>query len=169
MLLKNFYRFLAVREGGLEQTLKDISGTDRTFNLSYCKGWCRDGKFEYSSSAGRVDSPEGDTNYGIVVGTSDTPVTPDDYYINKIAHGTSSGQLYYHATEVKDVVVSGDVIELEVTRKLSNQTPDDITVNEFGLIAKIGNYYFLIAREVSPTVVPSQGLLEVSFKFKTTV
>jgi len=116
----------------------------------------------------QLNSPEGNTDYGIVVGTSDTPVSLYDYYINKIPHGTSSGQLYYYATEVKDVVVNGNIIELEVARKLSNQTDDDILVNEFGVIAKVSGY-FLIAREVSPTTVPSGGLLEVSFKFKTTV
>ncbi|RLI87618.1 MAG: hypothetical protein DRP01_01295 [Archaeoglobales archaeon] len=169
MLLENYYRYLAYLFDRRSESLKDVTGTSRTINPAlYTKGG--KGTYSYSVSAAmEVDSPEGNIDFGIVVGTSDIPVSPYDYYINKISHGTSSGQLYYYSTQVKDVVVSGNIIELEVARSLSNQTDEDINVNEFGLIAKIKGYYFLIAREVSPATVPSGGFLEVSFKFKTTV
>ena len=169
MLLKNYYQYLAMLFDRREETFKDVSGNNRSLDLGSYEKWCNGHSITLGSEI-RVTSPEGEINYGIVVGTSDTPVSPYDYYINKISHGTSSGQLYYYATEVKDVVVSGDILELEVTRRLENKTSEDITVKEFGLIAKIKNYYFLIVREVSTVTVPAEGgILDISFKFKTTV
>ena len=170
MLLKNYYQFLGMLFDRRTETLKDVSGNNRSLNEgSYAKGYCVNGGITLHSYV-EVDSDEGEISHGIVVGTSDTPASPYDYYINKISHGTSSGQLYYYATEVKDVVVSENIIELEVTRRLENKTSEDITVKEFGLIAKIKNYYFLIVREVSTVTVPAEGgILDISFKFKTTV
>jgi len=170
MLLKNYYLILGSWFSYRSVTLKDTSGTDRGVVIGLF-GWCKGGSPNYYNLKMRANSPEGNTSYGIVVGTSDMPVSPDDCAINVIPHGTSSGQLYYHPTEVKEVVVSNNVIEQEITRSISNETDSDIEVKEFGLILRYDakGYNFLIAREVSPVTVPAHGVLEVTFKFRTVV
>lgn len=168
MLLDNFYQYLRISFGGGSANFKDTEGHTQSVSLwEYCRSWCNTGtKGDVGMYA---NSPEANIDYGIVVGTSDIEPTPSDYRINKIPHGSSSGQLYYYPTQVKNIVVSGNTIELEITRDIANQSGGDIDVKEYGLIVKIREYYFLIIREVSPTTVPAGGLLQVSFKFRTTV
>jgi len=170
MLVENYYRHMAMLFASRTETFRDIGGNNRALREScYTKSWCDNGSATLYPAI-EVDSSEGDSSYGIVVGTSDTPPTLSDYAINKIPHGVSPGQLYYYATELSGVIVSGSVIELEVTRRFMNQSSEDVEVKEFGLIGKLRGYRILLAREVSTVTVPAEGgVLEVSFKFKTTV
>jgi len=167
MLLKNYYLVLGAWLQFLKRTVKATDGSEKTIKIGVDE-WCDGGCRNYNARI-LVNSPEGNTSYGIVVGTSDMPVSPDDCAINVIPHGTSSGQLYYHPTEVKEVVVSDNIIEQEITRSISNETDSDIEVKEFGLILKAPGAYVLIAREVSSVTVPAHGVLEVTFKFRTIV
>jgi hypothetical protein len=113
----------------------------------------------------------GDTSAGIVVGSSDTPVSLSQYSLGAlIPHGTGSGQLTYGATNVE--TLSKDTTWLfRVVRTFTNNSGASVTVREIGLYVRLGMYsspyYFscMLARDVptSPISVPNGSTLTVRY------
>jgi len=84
-----------------------------------------------------VKAASGDTSFGIVVGTSTTPVSITDYRLGAlISHGTGAGQLLYGSVAVTSIEVIGSMARFYVTRLLTNNSGADITVNEVGLVER---------------------------------
>jgi hypothetical protein len=145
---------------GTRSDLTDISGTARNTMLgtggSVTLGGC---------------APAGDTSAGIVVGSSDTPVSLSQYSLGAlITHGTGSGQLTYAATNVE--TLSKDTTWLfRVVRTFTNSSGASVTVREIGLYVRLGMpsspYYYscMLARDVptSPITVPAGSTLTVRY------
>lgn len=119
-----------------------------------------------------VLAPEGDDNYGIIVGESSTDFNVTDYWLYaQISHGTGAGQLEYGETVVLDY---GDDYKTW-QRNFDNSYGGDINVHEIGIAAKVTReeggtqveYFVLLARDVIPaTTVPEGGRLTVRYTFK---
>lgn len=119
-------------------------------------------------------APEGDTSAGILVGTSDTPVALDQFnLINLIAHGSSSGQLYYGATNV-EAITKGASWFFRVVRTFTNNSGGTITVREVGLFVKLGynvspGYYTcILARDVIPGGISIPNGSTLTFRYVIT-
>ncbi len=159
--LYNYYsiaRVWAVK--GIATILKDTSGN----NTPTINSW------NIQNSAG-ANAPEGDDSYGIVVGSGSTPVdVQNDYNLaNKISNGTGSGQLQYGSTSMTDDMTQLPKMILEVKRTFINNSGDNVTVNEIGLVIKINDgsndYNVMIVRDViTATTVPNGGTLAVTYK-----
>jgi hypothetical protein len=140
--------------------LTDIGGTARGIYLGSGSG----------ATVGGC-APAGDTSAGIVVGSSDTPVSLGQYSLGAlITHGTGSGQLTYGATNVE--TLSKDTTWLfRIVRTFSNGSGASVTVREIGLYVRLGMgvspYYYscMLARDVptSPISVPNGSTLTIRY------
>lgn len=126
-------------------TCKDVANVTQNINFPGLQ------KFNF-------DAPLGNSVYGLVVGSSDTAVTYNDYnLISKISH--ASDGLYYNDTAiVNDTPSEGSIT---VTRLMENRSAGTIDVKEMGLIWLFeygyGNMYFLGARDTFTTITLSPG------------
>jgi len=143
--------------------LTDVSGTARGFSIG-----------SGTTGGGGVVggcAPAGEITAGIVVGSSDTPVSLSQYSLGAlIPHGTGSGQLQYGATNVE--TISKDTTWLfRIVRTFTNSSGVSVTVREIGLYVRLGMssspYYYscMLARDVppSPIIVPDGLTLTVRY------
>jgi len=115
-------------------------------------------------------APSGEDSFGIVVGSSDTPVTMRQYNVlGKIPHGSGSGQLMYGATSIT-TLTKESTWYFNITRTFTNQSGADIVVREVALIVRLpyaSSYttFFMLARDVIPNgiTVPNNGTLTVQY------
>jgi hypothetical protein len=149
----------------------DISGAVRPYpyvgqNL-YNSGLC-------------LNAGSGDSSYGLVVGSSDTPNTVTTYAMgNIIPHGSGANQLVYGQTTMENPTnPSGTNYWIfRIIRTFTNNSGASITVKEIGLIVASWAYdnanthrFFLIARDViNPVTIPSGATLTVRYIPKITV
>ena len=104
-------------------------------------------------------APVGETTAGIVVGSSDTPVSIGQYVlVSPIGHGTGSGQLSYGATSVETMVKNASWY-FRIIRTFTNGSGATVTVKEIGLYVRLGNnaspYYYscMLARDVPASAI----------------
>ena len=121
----------------------------------------------YGDNAGTFGgaAPTGDTSAGILVGTSDTPVSLGQYnLLGLITHGTGTGQLSYGATVVEDLTTDTTYL-FRIIRTFTNNSGASITVREIGLFLKPTAQSFMFARDVppSPITVPNGSTLTVRY------
>jgi hypothetical protein len=131
----------------------DTGGTSRSLALSS----------NFIANAG-----VGVTTHGIVVGSSDTPVTRDDYKLgSQILHGSGTGQLMYGAMSWDAPVAYGTGYLTRGIRVFTNNSGADITVKEIGLYIYNGAYYFCIIRDVltTPVTIPNGYSWTVRYNF----
>jgi len=139
---------------GLKTLILDTTNTARSFGIN-------------AGASGNFggEAPAGDTSAGILVGTSDTPVSISQYnLLGLIPHGTGAGQLSYGATVVEDLTT--DTIYLfRVIRTFTNSSGATITVREIGLFLKLTAQSFMFARDVppSPISVPNGSTLTIRY------
>jgi hypothetical protein len=110
-------------------------------------------------------APAGETSAGILVGTSDTPVSLGQYnLLGLIPHGSGSGQLNYGATVVEDLTTD-TAYYFRIIRTFTNNSGASITVREIGLFIKIRPQNFMFARDVlsSPITVPNGSTLTLRY------
>jgi hypothetical protein len=116
-------------------------------------------------------APAGDVSAGIVVGSSDTPVSLGQYSLGAlISHGTGSGQLSYGATVV-DSLTKNSIWYFRIIRTFTNYSGATVTVREIGLYVRLGiaisPYYYscMLARDVptSPISVPNGSTLTIRY------
>jgi hypothetical protein len=144
----NFYVY------GLKTLIVDTTNTARSFGIN-------------AGSTGSFggEAPAGDTTAGILVGTSDTPVSITQYnLLGLIPNGTGAGQLSYGATVVEDLVTD-TTYYFRVIRTFTNNSGGTITVREIGLFLKITAQSFMFARDVptSPISVPNGSTLTIRY------
>jgi hypothetical protein len=169
-LLANFMRWFRgvhtiIDNYGSSYTMTDITGTSRT--LPYTG-------MQYQKNFGAFGSPDNDQNRGIVVGSSDTPVNPNDYKLaSQIPHGTGSGQLDYGAGTLTDISISDNTISFNHSRTFTNLSGATITVKEIGgyfVMNDTGNVLrtFCYLRDVltTPIDVPDNYTLTVIYTFQ---
>jgi len=156
--VKNFFLFLHYGFRGSYPTLVKQDGSTATPAAS----------FIYYLA---LTAESGNDKYGILVGSGDRPWSINDYALaNKIANGSSTGQLLYGATSVEDIVVESNRIYFRVTRPFSNSSPSDVTVAEVALAIYFCNNNAIIARDVltQPVVVAPGQTLTVRYIIQMT-
>jgi hypothetical protein len=104
-------------------------------------------------------APAGETSAGIVVGSSDTPVSIGQYRLMaQISHGTSSNQLQYGNTTVESLV-KNSTWYFRIIRTFTNASGGTVTVREIGLYLRLGlsasPYYYscMLARDVPASAI----------------
>lgn len=135
--------------------VKDTSGTLRSITTSY---------MQVSASAGGTD-------WGLVLGTDNTPVDILDYQlVAQIAEGVGEGQLLHQAVQFDtDVTVDDPDCTFDMWRNFNNNSGGSITVKETAVYAKAGTYNFCIVRDVpAQIVVPNGGGCYVRYTPKIT-
>ncbi len=84
------------------------------------------------------------TNRGIVIGTSNTPVAISDYRMGAlISQGLGAGQMDYMAQVINASVVSDPSCDFFMSRQMANNSGGLITVRESGI-------YVMMERSLSP-------------------
>lgn len=159
MLVRNFYYGFLGRIAQYSLSLKTTDGSSINSPLSVYPAYVED---DPHRTAAWVNAPEGESEYGILVGTNDTPPSINDYAIEKIEHGSSPGQLYYYAVTVTKKTEASYIV-IEIKRTFGNNTDNDIEVKEYGLVGRTRSGDILLAREVSTVIVPAHGALDVTF------
>jgi hypothetical protein len=98
-------------------------------------------------------APAADTSAGILVGSSDTPVSLAQYNLQAlIAHGTGSGQLSYGNTTVEDLTTDTTYL-FRIIRTFTNNSGSTVTVREIGLFLKPMPQSFMFARDVPASAI----------------
>jgi len=129
------------------QTAKDVEGVERGIGAGYGV-WSHYGGSGYAGF--RLDAPEGNDSYGVVVGQSNYPVSPEDHNLHrKIHHGSEDGKLYYRACNVGGVTVVGNKVSMVISREFVNYGSTVVEVGEVGLVGLVSgtNNKFLIVRD----------------------
>jgi hypothetical protein len=136
-------------------TVTDTGGTSRNIGYDY-------------SPAMALNAGSGVSTFGIVVGSSDTPVTRDDYKLgSQIAHGNATGQLMYGAVSFDAPVTYGTGYLFRVMRVFTNNSGADITVKELGVYAGVYTVYVCLIRDVlsTPVTIPNGYSWTVRYNF----
>lgn len=128
-LVSNFMKFQYANLSYYSQAKAlDTSGTSRS--ISY-------GTILYMHATSATKT------WGPVCGTSDTPVTYEDYVLG--AHVTSNWTYGNTTVSLND---GGTNWNITVVRSFTNATGGTVTLNEFGLYGYSGSYAFLLDRTV---------------------
>ena len=124
------------------------------------------------------NAPAGETTAGICVGSSDTPVSIDQYnLVSKIPHGSGAGQLLYGSSTAEDIVRTSNTFSVKFIRTFTNNSGETVTVREIGLFIRLGmygsphGYSCMLARDVLPTPIdiPNGATLTVRYIISHTV
>jgi hypothetical protein len=129
----------------------------------------------YNSFAGYgYYSTANSESYGVVVGSGSTAFDLDDFRLDAvIAHGNTTGKLYYQAQVAPVTAYSGDpdfTQNILHKRVFNNNSGATITVNEVGLVFyNLGYGYILMSRDVldTPAVVLNGAQLTVTVSITT--
>lgn len=123
--------------------VKDTSGTLRSLTTSPIQ----------------VVSNAGETLWGLVLGTNNTPVDMLDYkLVAQILEGSGAGQLLHQACQFDDdVTVADPDCTFDMWRNFNNNSGASITVKETAVYAKVSTYYFCIVRDVPTEIVVPDG------------
>lgn len=114
------------------QMVKDINGN------SWPLG-CGD-----SGSNFRMDGPANNDDWGVVIGTSNTPVSISDYAMgSQITQGTGAGQMDHLVNVINASVVADPNCSFLISRSFANNSGELITVKESGI-------YIIMERSLSP-------------------
>lgn len=86
----------------------------------------------------------GNSNYGIVVGKStDVPVYTNFQLGDSIVHGDTTGKLLYGGMEYSSPVIETSSSYHQIRRAFVNDTEDDITINEAGVVGSHSSNYVM--------------------------
>lgn len=119
-----------------------------------------------------ITASSGDVTHGIVLGTGTNTPTPADYQLQlPIAHGVGAGQLSYGVTTAGGAGAVGNRSTMLITRGVTNNSGNPITVNEVALVctATSSNWKILITRDVIPSGRVIANLESVTFTLKVFV
>jgi hypothetical protein len=155
--VKQWLQILYLQFASTSFSVTDTGGTSR--NTIYS-----------SVPAMSLNAGSGVSTYGIVVGTSDTPVTRDDYKLgSQISHGTGVSQLTYGAMSLDAPVTYSTGYLLRTVRVFTNNSSDSVTVKEVGIYctATTSGYYFCLIRDVlsTPVTIPNGYSWTVRYNF----
>ncbi len=123
----------------------------------------------------KMAAAAGVTDYGIRVGTGNTPVAIDDYALETpIEEGAGAGQMNYLICTVATSVVAAPSCSFLVSRSIVNNSPAEITVREAGIYMSFDyspTRYGCGTRDVfvTPQAVPIGGTITVNWTIQVTV
>jgi hypothetical protein len=115
-----------------------------------------------------LNAGSGGSAFGIVVGSSDTPVTRDDYKLgSQIAHGNGTGQLMYGTMSHDAPTTYSTGYLFRAMRVFTNNSGADITVKEIGVYCNTAGYYICLIRDVltTPVTIPNGYSWTVRYNF----
>lgn len=118
----------------------------------------------------------GDTDYGIRVGSGNTPVDISDYALDTpVAEGVGAGQLSHLISVITNPTVAAGEAAFTVARVMVNGSGGTITVRNIGIYSQTGNIfperYCCIVRDVLPgeVLIPDGGSITVTYTVKVVV
>ena len=158
MLTKNFYSFM---RGTLQKKSAEFTHTNgetATDNYNYNSALP---PFNIMNTWAYTTS-----SYGVAFGTSTTPATVSDYYLENILDNTqisvaSPSGVSYSRLDAHE--------EYSVTFGITNITSNAITIAEVGLIAKINDFYYaLVDRTVldTPVTIPAGQSKQITYTIR---
>jgi hypothetical protein len=129
---------------------------------------------------GDGNSPLSGENFGIVIGTDPTAVTPqDNALVAKIAHGETAGKILYGGTELYGLTFANPNGSMNIRRYFTNVLGGNLSVAECGIYSPANknsmsgaqSAIYCISRDVvSPAVVVANGeILSVIYTVTITV
>ena len=130
----------------------------------------------------KMNAGAGDASLGIVIGTSDTAVTINDYAMGaQIPEGAGVGQMNHLVQNFTSPVVSAPNCDYGLSRSIVNNSGGLITVKESGIYHRhcyrygphAGDFYFYSscgARDVfaTPQDVPNGGSITINYTLRVT-
>lgn len=144
---------------------KGITG-DTTYGEGYYSGWDIDNTTDTVQYSQLADATLGEATE-LVVGTGTDAESILGYKLATIiAHGTSTGQLYYQASENMVQSWVGGVVSCSRSRFYNNNSGGSITVNEVGIYSNFpaGSQWMLCRDKLSTgVVVPDTGQLKLTY------
>jgi len=117
----------------------------------------------------RATDVPGSNAYGIVVGTSNTPVTPTDFSLGSIiSHGVADGTLSYGVSTLEYQEGESNVMMLKLRRVFQNDGAVAVAINEIGLYQYTGNGSIMTIRDVvaSPISLGAGELCAIAYKLQ---
>ncbi|MBA7713760.1 hypothetical protein ES703_122770 [subsurface metagenome] len=127
----------------------------------------------YKTNDFAMAAAAGVTNYGIRVGTGNTPVVIDDHALDApIVEGTGAGQMEHLVCTVATSVVAAPSCSFLVSRSIVNNSGAEITVKEAAIYMRMAaSYYGCAVRDVfvAPQAVPNGGTITIDWTIKVTV
>lgn len=113
---------------------------------TYCETSTQSNVFDGGFRATEVP---GSNACGIVVGTSNTPVTPTDFSLGSIiSHGVADGMLSYDASTLEYQEGESNVMILKLRRVFQNEGAVVVAINEIGLYQYTANGSIMTIRDV---------------------
>jgi hypothetical protein len=118
-----------------------------------------------------MTSNEGNTRQGIVLGTSDVAFNRSQINLGSlIAHGESTGELYYHPTSntVFEENSTTNSCRWYITRAVENRSASPVTIREVGLFSAFGlTTSFMMDRKIldNYVTVPSGNVATFWWEF----
>ena len=163
--VRQFVDCMKVELSDTNGTAKDVTGTDVNMRGDVY-AW------DYHYGLHRADAGEHNDDYGILVGTSDTPPDNSDYALGTpIPDGSESGELEYGEMVFHDVTEEAGYIEASMRRIFYNAGTENVVVKEIGLVVNQTheNKNFLWIRDVlgTPVTVEPAQTLTVQYIMKT--
>ena len=183
--VKQFVELLQVQFSySSEQTITDTSNNNIQFNNDPPPYWINPPFLRWDETMNNIyrvslAAVSTDINYGSVVGSGLTTVDINDYKLEtQITHGVGAGQLQYSEVVFGAPTTISSGTSFVVTRIFTNNSGNDVTINEIGLIVGIQPqysgtfYYVLIARDnivSSPPVLVNGESLTLNYTLTTTI
>lgn len=130
----NHYRYVFVQASGMT-SIANFPLYD-TFGNEFNSGWY-DLAFSYEIYS--IQSAYGNTGYGVVIGTSTSPVVSTDSALAAILpHGSSSNEILYN----QEAYAAWDSANklVNISRTFTNESGDPIVVTEVGKVIALFQY-----------------------------
>jgi len=128
---------------------------------------------QYTVDGFHAWAPKEFDTHGIVVGTGETMVTPDDQELEaQIANGIGAGKMVYLFSDIVPTAVTATEAYIILRRSFINHSGGSITVKELGVIVWVvgTDKYKLIIRDlISPITVNNDYTLDVQYVIVVTV
>lgn len=158
--LKAWNQLVYLQVAGVGITIKDTGGVNRSINP-----WAVN--FQ-------MIGPAGNDDYGIRVGTGNTPVDIADFALETpINEGVAAGQMEHLISTVDDSVVSPPACSFVAHRTIANNSGGLITVREAVIYTKMtsATYYGCVIRDILavPQGVPDGGSITIDWTIGVTV
>lgn len=132
--------------------------------------YCETSAHQHASYGGfRATEVPGSNAYGIVVGTSNTPVTPTDFSLGSIiSHGVADGALLYDVSTLGYLEGESNVMMLKLCRVFRNDGAAAVAINEIGLYQYTMSGPIMTIRDVvaSPISLGVGELCAIAYKLQ---
>ena len=166
--VENFFKMLLGYYVNGDESFRTIPFAMTTGSTvsTYCE---TSGEREVYYGGFRATEVPGSNAYGIVVGTSNTPVTPTDFSLGSIiSHGVADGTLSYDASTLGYQEGESNVMILKLRRVFQNNGAVAVAINEIGLYQYTANGPIMTIRDVvaSPISLGVGELCAIAYKLQ---